>query len=71
MVTSKPVPNPESLIEKIKALPPESLDEMEDLVDSIASRAQERSLARAGAAASGAVFAKIWANPDDDVYDAL
>jgi hypothetical protein len=65
------VPNPESLIEKIKALPPERLDEVEDFVDFIASRALERSLARAAAANSAAVFAQIWSNPDDDAYDAL
>ena len=63
--------NPQSLIEKIKALPPERLDEVEDFVDFIASRALECSLARAAAATSAAVFAKIWTNPDDDAYDAL
>jgi len=65
------LPDPETLIEKIKALPPERLDEVEDFVDFIASRAQERSLTRAAAATSSAVFGKIWSNPDDDVYDAL
>lgn len=65
------VPNPNSLIEKIKALPPERLDEVEDFVDFIALRAQERSLTRAAAATSEAAFAKIWNNPDDDAYDAL
>jgi hypothetical protein len=35
--------NPQSLIKKIKAIPPERLDEVEDFVDFIASRAQERS----------------------------
>jgi hypothetical protein len=42
---SESVPSPQSLIEKIKALPAERLDEVEDFVDFIASRAQERSLA--------------------------
>ena len=63
--------NPQSLIDKIKALPPERLDEVEDFVDFIASRANERSLTRAAAATSGAIFSNIWSNPDDDVYDAL
>jgi hypothetical protein len=49
----------------------ERLDEVEDFVDFIASRALECSLARAAAATSAAVFAKIWTNPDDDAYDAL
>jgi hypothetical protein len=65
------VSNAQSLIDKIKALPPERLDEVEDFVDFIALRAQERSLARVAAATSEAAFAKIWSNPDDDVYDAL
>jgi hypothetical protein len=68
---SKSVNNPQSLIDKIKALPPERLDEVEDFVDFIASRANERSLARAAAATSAAIFSNIWSNPDDDVYDAL
>jgi hypothetical protein len=65
------VSNPQSLIDKIKALPPERLDEVEDFVDFIAARATERLLTRAAAATSAAVFDKIWSNPDDDVYDAL
>ena len=65
------VPNHQSLIEKIKLLPPDRLDEVEDFVDFVASRAQERSLARVAAATSEAVFAKIWTNLDDDAYDAL
>jgi hypothetical protein len=68
---SKLVSNPQSLIDKIKALPPERLDEVEDFVDFIAARATERSLTRAAAATSAAVFGKVWSNPEDDVYDAL
>jgi hypothetical protein len=59
------------LIDKIKALSAEHLDDVEDFVDFISSRAQERSLARAAAATSAAVFNKIWSNPEDDVYDEL
>jgi len=65
------VANPQSLIDKIKALPADRLDEVEDFVDFIATRAQDRSLTRAAAAASVPVFAKIWNNQDDDAYDAL
>ena len=65
------MPKPHSLIEKIKALPPERLDEIEDFVDFISLRAQDRSFARVTAATSEAVFAKIWSNPDDDAYDAV
>jgi len=50
------VPNPQSLIDKIKALSSELHHEVEAFVDFIASRAQERSLARAAAPTSAAVF---------------
>jgi len=60
-----------ALIEKIQALPAERIDEVEDFVDFIATRAQDRALTRAATAASASVFAKTWSNPDDDAYDAL
>lgn len=63
--------NAQSLIQKIKALPADRIDEVEDFVDFIATRAQGRALTRAAAAASASSFAKIWNNPDDDAYDAL
>ena len=62
---------PASLIEKIKALPAERIGEVEDFVDFIATRAQDRALARAAASASAPAFERIWNNPDDDAYDAL
>ncbi len=65
------MPNPQSLIEKIKALPAERLDEVEDFVDFIATRAQDRALTRAATRASESAFAKVWDNPEDDAYDAL
>jgi hypothetical protein len=60
-----------ALIEKIEALPVERIAEVEDFVDFIRLRDQERALTRAAAAASGPAFAAIWNNPDDDAYDAL
>lgn len=63
--------NPQSLIDKIKALPPDHIPEVEDFVDFIAARAQNRALVRAAAASSAPAFAKVWDNPEDDAYDAL
>jgi hypothetical protein len=54
-----------------RALPAERIAEVEDFVDFIAAREQERTLTRAAAAASVPAFAAIWNNPDDDAYDAL
>jgi len=61
----------QTLIEKIEALPAERRAEVEDFVDFIRLREQERMLPRAAAAASAPAFAAIWNNPDDDAYDAL
>ena len=63
--------NAESLIDKIKALPAERIDEVEDFVDFISRRARDRALTRAAGRASEASLAEVWNNPDDDVYDAL
>jgi hypothetical protein len=60
-----------TLIEKIEALPAERIAEIEDFVDFIRLREQERALSPAAAAASAPAFAAIWSNPKDDGYDAL
>jgi len=60
-----------TLIEKIEALPAERIAEIEDFVDFIRLREQERALTGAAAAASTPAFAAIWSNPEDNVYDAL
>jgi hypothetical protein len=64
-------PNTQALIDKIQALPSERIAEIEDFVDFIAARAQDRALVHAATAASTSSFARIWNNPDDDVYDEL
>lgn len=60
-----------SLIDKIEALPAERIAEVEDFVDFIRLREQERALVRAAAVASAPVFAAVWSNPEDDAYDDL
>ena len=60
----------QALIEKIQSLPAERRAEVEDFVDFIRQREQERSLTRAAAATSERAFAAIWSNPDDDAYGA-
>jgi hypothetical protein len=63
--------NTEALIEKIQTLSPDRLAEVEDFVDFIRLRDQERSLIRDAASASAAAFAAIWSNAEDECYDAL
>lgn len=59
------------LHKKIARLPPERQAEIEDFVDFLEHKDQDRGLVRAAARASQASFAKVWENPDDTAYDAL
>ena len=59
------------LIEKISTLPGDRIAEVEDFVDFLRSRDQDRALSRAALVASEPAFAAVWENPKDDVYDAL
>ncbi|MDR3476115.1 MAG: hypothetical protein P4M09_31095 [Devosia sp.] len=65
------MPAPQALIEKLNTLPIDRLHEVEDFVDFLRSRDQDRALFRAASAASEPAFAAVWNNPEDDVYDAL
>jgi hypothetical protein len=65
------MPDAQALLEKIQSLPVERIAEIEDFVEFIAAREQERSLTRAASASSTAAFAAIWSNPEDDAYDAI
>jgi hypothetical protein len=61
----------QSLIDKLRDLPPDKLNEVEDFVDFLRQRLDERTLARASAKLSESAFAKVWDNPDDAEYDRL
>jgi hypothetical protein len=63
--------DPQALIEKLKSLRPERVAEVEDFVDFLRSRDEERALARAAARAAEPVFAKLWENDADAAYDRL
>lgn len=60
-----------SLIEKLKQLAPERVAEVEDFVDFLRARDEERSLVRAANRAAEPAFAKVWDNDDDAAYDRL
>jgi len=61
----------EAILEKLKELPPERLAEVEDFVDFLRTRADDRALARAAAKRSEEAFARVWENPEDADYDRL
>ena len=61
----------ESILEKLKALPPERVAEVEDFVDFLRVRAEEQRLVKSATKASEPAFKKVWDNPEDADYDRL
>jgi hypothetical protein len=61
----------EAILEKLKQLPPERLAEVEDFVDFLRTRADERTLVRAATRRAEEAFSKVWENPEDADYDRL
>lgn len=68
-------PVPETLIDKIAAVPDGRVAEVEDFVDFLRQREAEAATAQAlrtaAMMASEASFAAVWNSPKDDVYDDL
>ena len=60
----------ETLIEKIKSLPPERIAEVEDFVDFIAQR-DDRRLVQAATKMSEESFREVWDNEEDAAYARL
>jgi hypothetical protein len=63
--------NRQTLSKKIETLSAEQIAEVEDFVEFLRHRGQDRELARAAATASSPALEAIWSNPEDDVYDAV
>ncbi len=61
----------DTLIEKIRSLPPEKAAKVEDFVDFLRQRSDENRLSQAAAKLSEEAFAEVWDNPEDAVYDEL
>jgi hypothetical protein len=61
----------EVLLEKIRALPPEKVAEVEDFVDFLRQRDGDRQLSRAATQLAEGAFQEIWDNQDDGDYDRL
>ena len=61
----------EKLIEKLSALPPEKIAEVEDFIDFLRLRLEDHRLAHAAMKLSEDAFQKVWDNPDDAAYDRL
>ena len=59
------------LFEKIRALPEEKVAEVEDFVDFLRSREEDRHLVQAASLLSEHSLRLVWDNPDDAEYDLL
>lgn len=66
-----PKPRVKPLMDKIRALPLEKVVEVEDFVDLLKNRAEDRDLVRATARLTEKSLRRVWDNPDDAVYDKL
>jgi hypothetical protein len=73
MFPASPMTEPawSSLIDKIQALPPEKVAEVEDFVDFLRQRNLDRQLVAAAAKLSEPALAAVWDNPEDAAYDRL
>jgi hypothetical protein len=61
----------DQVIRKLEALPPERVTEVEDFIDFLSQRDNERKLVRAAMTATEPTLNAIWDNTDDAEYDNL
>ena len=61
----------QALLEKIRALPKGRRAEVEDFVDFLRARDEDRLLGQAAARLSEKSFGRIWNNEDDAEYDRI
>ncbi len=64
-------PQVQHVLEKLEHLSPDRLAEVEDFIDFLQQRDQDKRLRRDFARSSEAAFAKVWDNDDDAIYDTL
>lgn len=69
--TMGPIRSEQDLLDKIRSLPPEKAAEVEDFVDFLMLRQDDRRLAASVTKQSEASFFRVWDNDDDAAYDEL
>jgi hypothetical protein len=67
---SKQAVREDSLIRKIRSLPPERVAEVEDFVEFLSQR-DDRELTQAATKLGEKAFRTVWDNPADAAYDRL
>jgi len=60
-----------TFLDKLDQLPPPQLAEVEDFVDFLRYKDQDRRLTQAATHAAQPSFTQVWDNPDDALYDTL
>ena len=61
----------QAIVEKLRALPPERVAEVEDFVDFLHSRSEVRALTHAASKLAEGAFGQVWNNESDADYDRL
>ncbi len=61
----------EKVVQKLEALAPNRIDEVEDFIDFLSQRDTDKHLTQAAMAASEPILNAIWNNDDDAEYDQL
>jgi hypothetical protein len=61
----------QQIIEKIRALPPSQKIEVEDFIDFLSQRRDDRQTVLEATQLAESSFAQIWDNPEDAAYDNL
>jgi hypothetical protein len=67
----QPQNNVDHVFDKLKRLPPERLDEVEDFIDFLNQRRQETGITETAQRVSEPLLAQVWDNPEDVAYDAV
>jgi hypothetical protein len=65
------IPSGNGIFQKIRALPDEKVAEVENFVNFLSRREDDRSLVHAASRLSSESLRKVWDNPDDADYDPL
>ena len=64
-------PQVQHMLEKLEHLSPDRLAEVEDFIDFLNQRDQDKRLRQDFTQASEDTFNKVWDNDDDAIYDSL
>lgn len=59
----------QEIVEKLRKIPPDNLHEIENFIDFLSLRYQDRQLVKASKRLSNPAFQDVWDNDEDASYD--